>query len=540
MPYANHVARRLLALCLVVAAEYGNASDLAARGGAPLETALAAPAARVESATPCFVAPPQDLEFGAAYDCGYVVVPEDASKPGGRTVKLGFLRVRGRAGKPSAPLFMLAGGPGSTLISPLTFALLSPDFLGPILDTRDVVVLEQRGSIHSVPVLDCPQANSLAWTVYRRKLGEQDSIALERETLARCIGDFRRQGIDLARYNSVAIAADINAAREALDYRQIVYYGASYGSQLGQHVMRDFPEMLEAVILDGAESLSRKSWIENRALDTDYALRHLAGLCEADPKCREAYDIGSLVDRGLALFDEGPIAASFADPENPGTVLRFDVRRDDFVAFVYEMQGSKIGVMSLPSVLHDLVKDGRKSMGEVMGSVIGQALIGARNAPAGAMAQIMHMAVVCSDDPVRSADELVLDGVGRYARLFGESVAREYVRLCEIAGVPDLPDSTDVDVKSDLPTLILSGGLDAQTPTFRSEIVARALPNARLVVFPDSTHVQLGAINFCAAKIVVAFVDDPSAKLPLECVGDLRFPGFILPDGSASRETTPR
>ena len=78
------------------------------------------------------------------------------------------------------------------------------------------------------------------------------------------------------------------------------------------------------------------------------------------------------------------------------------------------------------------------------------------------------------------------------------------------------------------------GGLDAQTPTFRSEIVARALPGARLVVFPDSAHVQLGAINFCAAKIVVAFVGDPSAKRPLECVDDLRFPGFILPDGSAS------
>jgi hypothetical protein len=39
---------------------------------------------------------------------------------------------------------------------------------------------------------------------------------------------------------------------KTLGYEQITYCGASYGSQLGQHVMRDFPESLEAVVLDGA------------------------------------------------------------------------------------------------------------------------------------------------------------------------------------------------------------------------------------------------------------------------------------------------
>ena len=83
-------------------------------------------------------------------------------------------------------------------------------------------------------------------------------------------------------------------------------------------------------------------------------------------------------------------------------------------------------------------------------------------------------------------------------------------------------------VSSTLPTLILSGGLDAQTPTFRSEEVARSLPNARLVVFPDGTHVQLGAFNVCAGQIMVAFVRDPKGALPLECAQTIRFPGFVL------------
>ncbi len=497
---------------------------------------LAAPAARVEAVTPCFATPPQDINPGARYDCGYVVVPEDAAKPGGRRVKLGFLRFKSRAAKPSAPFFMLAGGPGDSLISPLTYSLMSPAFLGPILDTRDVVVLDQRGSQHSVPSLGCPELSTLPWEVYSRRLDDQETTALGDAALSRCVAEFRKQGIDLAQYNSVAIAADIDAARKALGYARIVYYGGSYGAQLGQHVMRDFPGMLEAVILDGAESLSRKSWIESRALDTDYALRHLIALCQEDQKCRAAYDIQSMLDRALALFDDGPIPSAYSDPKQPRAPLTFRISRDDFVALIYGMQGNKIGVISLPTVLQQFTQNGRASMSEEMGKVIGQKLLAARDAPGtGSMAIAMHLAVVCSDDPVRSVDELVVEGVGQYARLFGEKAASDYARYCRIINVPSLPDATDVDVTAAIPTLILSGGIDAQTPTFRSEIVARALPNARLVVFPDGTHVQLAAINLCAARIVTAFASDPNGKLPLECVDQQRFPGFLLPDGTVSR-----
>jgi hypothetical protein len=48
---------------------------------------------RVEPVEPCFVAPPEGTEFDVDYDCGYIVLPENASKPDGREVKLDFLRV---------------------------------------------------------------------------------------------------------------------------------------------------------------------------------------------------------------------------------------------------------------------------------------------------------------------------------------------------------------------------------------------------------------------------------------------------------------
>jgi pimeloyl-ACP methyl ester carboxylesterase len=162
---------------------------------------------------------------------------------------------------------------------------------------------------------------------------------------------------------------------------------------------------------------------------------------------------------------------------------------------------------------------------------MGQKLLAARDATPGGMAMLMHMAVVCSDDPVRSVNELVLDGVhSRYAALFGKQMASEYVSLCEIIGVPELPSATDMDVTAAIPTLILSGGLDVQTPTFRSEIVARSLPKSRLVVFADGTHVQVANANVCAAQVVTAFVSNPNGDLPLKCVDEVRFPGFVMPE----------
>lgn len=488
----------------------------------------------VEPVEPCFVQPADDVESAPVYDCGYVVVPEDPGRPDGPTVRLGFLRMSSPAATKRAPLFMLSGGPGGTLIQPIVFSLFRPGFLGPVLATRDVVILDQRGTMHADPVLDCAEYHSLAWSRYLQGTDEDGMAARLAEVLGYCFRDVREEGVDLATYNSVVIAADVEAARRALGYDRIAYYGASYGAQLGQHFMRDYPGSLEAVVLDGANSLSRRSWVEDRALDVDYSLRHLSEICEADPKCAAAYDLPELVERGLSLFDDGPIPVTWTDPDS-GRVMEFDLRVGDYVGFVYEKLGYKYGAEALPYLLSVLVKDGRTSMAEGLGAEIGQKMLSQRFATSGSLATLMHYAVVCSDDPVRSVDEVVLEGVqSRLAKLFGQLAAREYVIACEIADVPGLPDETDVDVTVDVPTLVLSGGIDAQTPTFRSEIVAGSLPNARLVVFPDGTHVQLGAVNLCAARILTSFLADPGAPLPTDCLAESRWQGFLLPDGTIS------
>jgi hypothetical protein len=57
--------------------------------------------------------------------------------------------------------------------------------LGPLLDERDVVILDQRGTAHTRPHLDCPDACGLAWSAYRQGLGEDAAGALQRRVLRR-------------------------------------------------------------------------------------------------------------------------------------------------------------------------------------------------------------------------------------------------------------------------------------------------------------------------------------------------------------------
>ena len=490
--------------------------------------------ATVETLDACFFTTPYNAPV-LEQECGYVIVPENPDRTDSPDIKLGFMRLPARTDAPKEPLFMLAGGPGETFIMPDTLLLFADLFLGPILDDRDVVFVDQRGTAHAVPRLDCPNFYGLSWSIYEQGLDEAQSLEVGREALAACVGDARNSGIDLDQYNSVSIAADMDAARQALGYDRIVLYGASYGAQLGQHFMRDFPDSLVSVVLDGANSLSSKSWVEDRVRDADVGLERLAALCEADAKCGDAYDVPAMVDQAMALFDDGPIDASFRDAD--GTEFSVAVTASDLASTIFESQTGQIGIRSLPLILDAILADGRTSAAAILGELKGETLLGSRDAAPEGGAVLMHMAVVCSDDPVLSAEEMIVEpDASTFARVFGQTILEEYLELCRAVDVAPLPDDTDLDVTTDVATLVLAGDLDVRTPAIRSQLVAETLPRATFVLFPEGTHVQLGEINQCAGTILRAFLADPNAEVDTSCIADMPRRGFVLPDGTISTD----
>src|SRR5687767_1475977 len=85
-------------------------------------------------------------------ECGRVLVPENPDQPAGRKIELFVARVPAISlNKANDPLFLIAGGPGTSAVDLYTASA------GPfdrVRRTRDIILLDQRGTGRSHR-LDC-------------------------------------------------------------------------------------------------------------------------------------------------------------------------------------------------------------------------------------------------------------------------------------------------------------------------------------------------------------------------------------------------
>jgi pimeloyl-ACP methyl ester carboxylesterase len=493
--------------------------------------ALADTLPRAEPLDTCFVDLPDDFDLKAETDCGYVAVPQSRKEGASGEIRLAYTRLRARGGTTRAPLFMLAGGPGQAMLGEASiYQLFQQSLLGPVLDSRDVVLMEQRGTLRARPYLDCPDFWSLSHEMAEKGEHGAEDYSVLSERLLTCVARHEAAGTDLAAYNNIENAADVNDMRAALGYGKILYYGESYGTELGQHVMRDFPDILEAVILDGTGALSVTDWSAGQARNAQWGIDNLVDICRKDAGCAADYDIPALLDAALAHFDGGPIASRFTAPDGSGVVFDLELTAEGFASYLHGLQTSKYGVAIFPALLNAYVNEGRDRIAADMTAQTGARLLADPAAQDAEMALLVHLAMVCSDDPPRSLDDVVVDGFSRYEVLFARSSARLYVEMCAALDLPQLPASADQPVVSDVPALVLSGGLDIQTPYFVAQGVADHLSRARHVIFPTGFHVQVMNINPCAIRIVCDFVTDPFAEPDLSCAADHETLPFMRPD----------
>ena len=91
--------------------------------------------------------------------------------------------------------------------------------------------------------------------------------------------------------------------------------------------------------------------------------------------------------------------------------------------------------------------------------------------------------------------------------------------FCPVWRVPAAPPAERQPVKSEVPTLLLSGGYDWLTPPAWARLAARTLSASRNVVFRAQGH---GVVvqDACAARMRDAFIDDPNPKRALPCRAD--------------------
>lgn len=109
-------------------------------------------------------------------------------------------------------------------------------------------------------------------------------------------------------------------------------------------------------------------------------------------------------------------------------------------------------------------------------------------------------------------------------------VSPAYQVRCERFGLPTGKYALPPAVTTDLPMLVMNGGLDHATAVEWAEIAFRTLTNAQLVLVPMTEH---GSTRYskCAKDIAHSFFLNPESKLKTTCVEAFR-PVFVLPDAT--------
>jgi pimeloyl-ACP methyl ester carboxylesterase len=461
-------------------------------------------------------------EFNDVTDCGYVTVPENRDTGGDATIRLAVARVRALGPDAGLPILFGEGGPGANGFLNATLGNIGT--LAPILQNHDYVYFSQRGTSRAEPSLQCPDYNAVMLSAAVAGKSIEERRADQREAFQACIDGFRDQGVDFAAYNTNENADDVADIAKALGYDQVVYQGASYGTWLGQVVAKRHPDLLAGLILDGVAPLAATAWSD---ISDFAAMRKVWAACEADEACNATYpDPEGVLTEVIADLDANPQTIDITLPDGSAQTVTVDG------ALAMEaLHGSLVGrtgARNLPSIVYRM-KDG--DLQYALAPLVAGVLLSGENSRA------MHFAVNCSDDPVTEADAVNADVPAPYASVLAREVL-EGVDACAIVGVPQAGDDSDVPLTSDIPTLILQGGLDPATPVAGGDEVAQGLSKVINAVIPAGAHVQ--GLTPCGVQIIASFANDPSGTPDTSCIDPavpmavaLR-PTVPSPDGTAS------
>jgi pimeloyl-ACP methyl ester carboxylesterase len=436
--------------------------------------------------------------------CGTLEAWEDREAASGRriTVRFAVVPAKLRAKEPD-PIVVFAGGPGQGAVA--LAAQVMPLFAR-LNDTRDLVFVDQRGTGGS-HALDCKGEQPL-------QMMFEDAIPAK--FVADCLG---KLDADPRFYTTTLAMADLDEVRAGLGYARLNLWGGSYGTRAALEYLRRYPAHVRTATLDGVAPPGMKLPLSFVA-DGDAALERLVFSCARDPLCESAYprlrETIEGVRRGLA---RRPMRVGITDPLT-GDRETITVTENVFLSGLFR----PLYLPELASLLPFAVTAAsRGDFNPLLAQNFEFADDLAENFSLG-----MHLSVICAEDVPRiSAGDLA----GLSKSFFGRALVDDFVRACAIWPRGKVPADYYDPVRSEVPALILSGGIDPATPPRHGELVASWLPNAKHLVAANLGHGV--SLHGCAPRLLESFIRKGSAaEVDGKCLERIPRPLFLMPMGT--------
>ncbi|MCR2808994.1 MULTISPECIES: alpha/beta hydrolase [unclassified Microbacterium] len=452
--------------------------------------------------------------------CGVLTVPESRA-PGSdpaKTVQLPVAVIASRSDDPEEdPLvFPTTGGPGAGSLDSLSYFLDHADWAS---QNRDIIVIEQRGDALAEPTLDCPELDTSHFVRDGVVLSGEKEATVRLAQLQKCHDRLIEEGRNLAAYTSAESAADLTDLRSALGYDEWNLYGLSYGTRIALTVMRDRPQGLRAVILDGVVPPQVREY-EQMPAGFRTALDTLAADCAADADCARLYpDLEASLATVLDRAEKSPLTVTVKSPEDRSparlTVDDTDLVRDVFDAF------QNVEVVRILPFLIDRLAHGDTDAA----APLAQRSIDAR----GRITEGLQLSIDCAEEAPFNDDAAILAAREADPILSHFAPFDGFREDCAVWAVPAASAIETDPVVSGIPTLLTNGAYDPHTPRAWSEAAASTLSAHYLYEFPGMGHgaVWANRVDDCAATIAGRFLDDPTVEPDSTCIADMTAPDFL-------------
>ena len=455
---------------------------------------------------PCSLASPSPYGKPMEAQCTTLDVPEDRSKPGGRSIALNVAWIPpSNSSDPAAdPVFFLAGGPGQAAVA--TFPGLAPVFKD-VMKDRGIVLVDQRGTGKSNP-LNCKSEGSEA---------SGDNPAAARAWIQGCM-DALSAKADLRRYTTTDAVADLEAVRKAIGADKVNLVGVSYGTRMAQQYALRHPQHVRTITLDSP--VPNTLGLGNIfAGNLDAALQAQFALCKESAACKGRMgDPRAELQAVLARLRANPVPVTYRDGSTGEEIT--ETITADHVAGLVRMYAYMPAVGALLPQLIREASQGRYSNLMALAKMM-------QGDMAESMSMGMQMSVICTED----ADSMV----GRTEdaeTVLGNRMVEAMAAMCQAWPKGEKPADFNTALKGDLPVLVLTGEFDPVTPPrYGEQIANKGLPKARWLDLKGQGHNVIGA--GCMPKLFAQFIEQADAKaLDAKCLDKLAYvPPFTSYNG---------
>ncbi len=326
---------------------------------------------------------------------------------------------------------------------------------------------------------------------------------LQAKAAAACRRRLVAQGVDLSAYHTTENERDVVDLRNLLRVRQWNVYGYSYGTDLTLSLVRDYPQGIRTAIIDSVvpPNIVDLPWTWGTFRE---GISAVFNQCYAQPTCGKRYpDLMGTFVKTVIRLEAHPIVRRVTPPQG-GPAVKVVL---DGGTIVNMLVANRPKAADLPAAIYTL---GNGDPQEFLETRAGGA--GVPDVPEQALG--MTHSFICREwVPYGSPSDILRAGRAEFPT-FPDSVRsmrrsyRPSTSFVRFGTFQRDRHRSEYAVRSSIPTLVVSGAIDAKTGAKWGRYAAGTLPNSTYVVIKGIGHWVI-VQSSCAEQIVQSFLSQP-------------------------------